>query len=83
MAKNGGKRGFGAMTPDARRKAARKGGRQSGGNFKNDPERAADSGRKGGKRSSTNFAADRSRAADLGRKGGKAARKPTDKPRLD
>jgi uncharacterized protein len=74
--KNAGKRGFGAMDPNARRNAAREGGRQSGGNFKNDPARAADSGRKGGKRSSTNFAADPSRAAALGRKGGKTPRKP-------
>lgn len=29
----------------------RKGGRRSGGNFKNDPERAAEAGRKGGKAS--------------------------------
>ena len=29
----------------------RKGGQHSGGNFRNDPERAAEAGRKGGKRS--------------------------------
>ncbi len=29
--------------------AGRKGGRESGGNFKNDPKRAAEAGRKGGK----------------------------------
>ncbi len=35
------------LSPEARSK----GGQQSGGNFKNDPQRAAEAGRKGGERS--------------------------------
>ncbi|HAF53031.1 MAG TPA: stress-induced protein, partial [Leclercia adecarboxylata] len=31
--------------------AGRKGGQQSGGNFKNDPQRASEAGKKGGKNS--------------------------------
>lgn len=34
--------------------ARSRGGSNSGGNFKNDPQRAADEGRKGGRASSTN-----------------------------
>lgn len=43
------KRGFASMDQDKQREIAAKGGRESGGNFKNDPERAAEAGRKGGK----------------------------------
>ena len=67
--------GFGAMDPKKRRDAASKGGRTSGGNFKNDVERAAESGRKGGKLSSGKFSLDRDRAVAAGRKGGKAKRR--------
>jgi general stress protein YciG len=41
-------RGFAAMDEDERRDIASEGGSASGGNFKNDPERAAEAGRKGG-----------------------------------
>ncbi|MBD9375189.1 stress-induced protein [Rhizobium sp. ARZ01] len=34
---------------DKRRDVASKGGKESGGNFKNDPERAAEAGKKGGR----------------------------------
>ena len=65
------KSGFGAMDPEQRRQLARKGGKKSGGNFKNDPDRAAEAGSRGGKNSSGNFSADPARAAAAGRKGGK------------
>ena len=41
-------RGFAAMDRTKQRAVASKGGSASGGNFKNDPERAARAGRKGG-----------------------------------
>lgn len=44
-------RGFAAMGDDELREIASKGGSASGGNFKNDPERAAEAGREGGKAS--------------------------------
>jgi len=53
MADNTHKRGFASMSPEERVKYARKGGRMSGGNFKNNPERARAAGRKGGQRSSS------------------------------
>ncbi len=40
------------MDDDKQREAASKGGEASGGNFKNDPERAAEAGKKGGQSSS-------------------------------
>jgi general stress protein YciG len=47
---------------------------QSSGNFRNDPERAAEAGRKGGQAggqaSGGNFKNDPERAAEAGRKGG-------------
>ncbi len=45
------KRGFGAMDPEKRQKIASAGGKASGGNFKNDPERARVAGRAGGSKS--------------------------------
>lgn len=42
-------RGFAAMDEDQQREIASKGGSASPGNFKNDPERAAEAGREGGK----------------------------------
>ena len=42
----------------------------SGGNFKNDPERASEAGQKGGQASGGNFANDREKASEAGRKGG-------------
>lgn len=47
-----------------------KGGQNSGGNFKNDPERAAEAGSKGGQKSGGNFSNDREKASEAGRKGG-------------
>lgn len=44
------KRGFASMDKKLQREIARKGGQASGGNFKNDPIRAAEAGRKGGSR---------------------------------
>lgn len=42
------KRGFASMDDDKQREIASKGSKASGGNFKNDPQRAAEAGRKGG-----------------------------------
>ena len=47
---NSSKRGFAAMDPQTQKKIASKGGKASGGNFKNDPERASQAGKKGGSR---------------------------------
>ena len=44
-------RGFAAMDSAKQREIASKGGSASGGNFKNDPARAAAAGRKGGEAS--------------------------------
>lgn len=41
-------RGFAHMDEDKQGKMAAKGGGASGGNFKNDPERASETGYKGG-----------------------------------
>ena len=49
---------------------AAKGGHESGGNFRNDPQRAALAGQKGGQVSGGNFKFNRERAAEAGRKGG-------------
>ena len=40
------KRGFASMDAETQRKIASKGGKASGGNFKNDPEKAARAGKK-------------------------------------
>lgn len=45
------RRGFAAMDKNKQREIASKGGSASGGNFKNDPQRASEAGRKGGKAS--------------------------------
>lgn len=45
-------RGFAAMDEDKQRAIASKGGQASGGNFKNDRQKAREAGRKGGSRSS-------------------------------
>lgn len=42
------KRGFAAMDESKQRDIASKGGKASGGNFKNDPQRASEAGKKGG-----------------------------------
>jgi general stress protein YciG len=44
-------RGFASMDDDKQREIASKGGQASGGNFKNDPERASEAGKKGGENS--------------------------------
>lgn len=40
-------RGFASMDENKQREIASKGGRASGGNFANDPERASEAGKKG------------------------------------
>jgi general stress protein YciG len=65
-------RGFAAMDPEKQRAIASKGGKASGGNFRNDPARAAAAGKKGGEASGGNFAHDRMRASEAGRKGGRS-----------
>lgn len=40
-------RGFASMDEDKQREIASKGGQASGGNFKNDPQRASEAGKKG------------------------------------
>jgi general stress protein YciG len=49
MAKS--ERGFAAMSERKQREIASKGGSASGGNFKNDREKASEAGRKGGEHS--------------------------------
>ncbi len=51
MPKTKSKRGFASMDSDRQREIASKGGKASGGNFKNNPERAAQAGKLGGKSS--------------------------------
>ena len=46
-------RGFASKDADKQRAIASKGGKASGGNFKNNPNRASEAGRKGGKKSSS------------------------------
>jgi general stress protein YciG len=69
MSQTGG-RGFASMDEDKQRAIAAKGGHESGGNFRNDPQRAAEAGHKGGQVSGGNFKFNRERAAEAGRKGG-------------
>jgi uncharacterized protein len=45
------KRGFASMDDQKQREIASEGGKASGGNFKNDPERASEAGKKGGESS--------------------------------
>jgi uncharacterized protein len=66
-------RGFASMDEKKQRDIASKGGQASGGNFKNDPERAAEAGRKGGQSvpaAERSFSRDHELAAEAGRKGG-------------
>ena len=78
-------RGFASMDEKKQRAIAGKGGQGSGGNFANDPERAAEAGRKGGEHSHGgqtpgghqgrgNFAEDRERESEAGREGGEHSR---------
>ena len=46
---NTSKRGFASMNDDKQRQIASKGGKASGGNFKNDRQKAREAGKKGGK----------------------------------
>jgi general stress protein YciG len=66
-------RGFASMDEKKQRDIASKGGQASGGNFANDPERAAEAGRKGGQSvpaEERSFSKDHELAAEAGRKGG-------------
>jgi uncharacterized protein len=66
-------RGFASMDEKKQREIASKGGQASGGNFANDPERAAEAGRKGGHSvpaEERSFSKDHELAAEAGRKGG-------------
>lgn len=45
---NSGKQGFASMDSSKQKDIASKGGKASGGNFKNNPERASAAGKKGG-----------------------------------
>lgn len=51
MADNTSKRGFASMSEERQREIASKGGKASGGNFKNDREKASRAGKKGGQTS--------------------------------
>lgn len=68
------KRSF-SVDRELAQRAGRKGGKMSGGNFANNPRRAAEAGRKGGIAGGGNFARDTERAREAGRKGGLAAAK--------
>lgn len=72
------KRGFACLSRAERSKIGVLGGRASGGNFKNNPDRAREAGRKGGLLSGGKFveADPQGRAAALGRKGGRARTRP-------
>jgi uncharacterized protein len=48
VADNTSNRGFASMDADKQKEIASKGGKASGGNFKNDPQRASEAGKKGG-----------------------------------
>ncbi len=48
MARGSGKQGFASMDESKQREIASKGGKASGGNFKNDPKRASEAGKRGG-----------------------------------
>ena len=71
------KRGFASMGEQKQREIASKGGQASGGNFKNDPERASEAGRKGGQSvpaDERSFSRDHELATEAGRKGGEHSR---------
>jgi uncharacterized protein len=48
VADNTSNRGFASMDANKQKEIASKGGKASGGNFKNDPQRASEAGKKGG-----------------------------------
>ena len=69
-------RGFASMDQQRQREIASKGGQASGGNFKNDPERASEAGRKGGQSvpaEERSFSRDPELASQAGRKGGETS----------
>ncbi|HEY8998783.1 MAG TPA: general stress protein [Candidatus Saccharimonadales bacterium] len=53
MADNTSSRGFASMDEDKQKEIASKGGQMSGGNFKNDREKASEAGKKGAEHQST------------------------------
>ena len=61
-------RGFGSMDDDKQREIASQGGKQFGGNLKNDPQRAAEAGRSGGEQFGGN-SKNPERSAEAGRQG--------------
>ena len=66
-------RGFASMDEKKQKEIASKGGKASGGNFANDPRRAAEAGREGGhsvRPEERSFSKDRELASEAGRKGG-------------
>jgi uncharacterized protein len=66
------KRGFASLSPERLREIASRGGKNSGGNFKKNTTRAAESGRKGGLAVASNdryFSRDRNTASTAGKKG--------------
>jgi uncharacterized protein len=70
-------RGLASIDEHRRREIASAGGHASGGNFKNDPQRAADAGRKGGQNTPAEergFSRDHKLASEAGRKGGEHSR---------
>ena len=68
--KKGGEATSASHDKDFYQEIGSKGGQNSGGNFKNDPERASEAGSKGGQNSGGNFANDREKASEAGHKGG-------------
>jgi general stress protein YciG len=65
-------RGFASMDEKKQKEIASKGGKASGGNFANDPRRAAEAGREGGhsvRPEERSFSKDRELASEAGRKG--------------
>lgn len=48
MTRGSGKQGFASMDETKQKAIASKGGKASGGNFKNNPQRASEAGKKGG-----------------------------------
>jgi general stress protein YciG len=75
-------RGFASMDPEKRREIASKGGKESGGNFKNDPERASEAG-KAAHQKGTAHEFNSEEARDAGQKGGSASRSIDDDDMMD
>lgn len=58
VADNTSNRGFASMDADKQKEIASKGGKASGGNFKNDPQRASEAGKKGGSKQQLTYLCD-------------------------